>query len=463
MLFNSWEYLVFLPIVVLLYYLLQPAYRWVLLLVASCFFYMFFIPKYVLILFALILIDYTAGILIERAAGNKKKAVLWISLAANIVLLGWFKYANFTIDNVNVLMTFMGINQPISHLDLILPIGLSFHTFQSMAYTIEVYRGNQKPERHLGYYAVYVLFFPQMVAGPIERYATLGNQLRTNHPFQVQNLIRGIRLVLFGLVIKMAIADPIAPLVNEVYASPTAYSGYGVALAILAFSIQIYADFWGYSTIALGSARMLGIELIDNFKAPYLAYSISSFWSKWHISLSTWFRDYVYIPLGGNRTSVVRWVFNIMLVFALSGLWHGANWTFLIWGCIHAGMYLVERGIHAILGESKSRAGILVGWIFTFVGVSIAWVFFRAASFNDALLLLKQLGTSNGNMPALYWQQIGGMILIVLFDLMLRGQRIDVYLSSRPEWIRWVVYTVLFAALLVLSGGDEQPFIYFQF
>lgn len=277
------------------------------------------------------------------------------------------------------------------NLDIILPIGLSFHTFQSMSYTIEVYRGKQKAERHLGYFANYVLFFPQMVAGPIERYDSLGNELKREIKPVYRNFSDGFRLILFGLFVKMAIADNIAPFVNEVYHEPLKYSSIQVLAAVFFFSFQIYADFYGYSTIALGCARLLGVTIMDNFKTPYLSRSISEFWSRWHISLSTWFRDYLYIPLGGNRVKLPRWSFNILLVFMVSGLWHGANWTFVIWGALHGVMLLLERYFSLIFKfEIKKQWSLLniLLTIKTFVLTSFIWIFLELKIFQTPEMYL---------------------------------------------------------------------------
>ena len=320
MLFNSLHFFIFLPVVVALYYLLAPNFRWILLFVASCYFYMSLIPVYILILFLIILIDYTAALTIEQLHGRLRKFYLVVSILANIGVLAFFKYFNFLNENMSFAFGLFGQQYHMINLNIALPIGLSFHTFQSMSYTIEVYRGKQKAERHLGYFANYVLFFPQMVAGPIERYDRLGNQLKEIHVLNYENLSRGFRLVLFGLFIKMAVADNLAPLVNTIYDAPEKYNSTSILTGLFFFSYQIYADFYGYSLIAMGSASLMGIQLMDNFKTPYLAKNIHEFWQRWHISLSTWFRDYVYFSLGGNKVKFARWTFNILIVFAISGL-----------------------------------------------------------------------------------------------------------------------------------------------
>ncbi|HRH11908.1 MAG TPA: MBOAT family O-acyltransferase, partial [Bacteroidia bacterium] len=348
MLFNSLHFLIFLPIIVALYYLVPHRFRWMLIFVGSCYFYMVFVPKYILILFFIILVDYVAALTIEKVEGRLKFFYLLASLAANIGLLSFFKYFNFLNENLVSVFSLFGKEFHPVNLNILLPIGLSFHTFQSMSYTIEVYRGKQKAERHLGYFANYVLFFPQMVAGPIERYDTLGNELKKEAKPLYQNFSDGFKLILFGLFIKMTVADNIAPFVNQVYNDPMKHSSSQILGAVFLFSIQIYADFFGYSTIALGSARLLGIKIMDNFKTPYLSKSVSEFWTRWHISLSTWFRDYLYISLGGNRVGIPRWCLNIMIVFMVSGLWHGASWTFVVWGALHGLMLLLERAASSL-------------------------------------------------------------------------------------------------------------------
>ena len=307
-----------------------------LLLGASCVFYMAFVPKYILILAVLILIDFAAGIWIENAQGHRRKIFLVVSLCANVGMLGFFKYFNFLNGNVAALAHFIGWNYSIESLKIILPIGLSFHTFQSMSYTIEVYRGRFKAERSLLHFATYVMFYPQLVAGPIERPQNLLHQFREKHVFNRTQFIEGAQLMLTGLFKKIIIADRAAILVNTVYANPQNFSGAQLFIATGFFGIQIYCDFCGYTENARGAAKIMGFELMLNFNRPYLATSIADFWRCWHISLSTWFRDYVYFPLGGNRCSRAQNCFNLAGVFLISGLWHGANWTFIVWGALHA-------------------------------------------------------------------------------------------------------------------------------
>ncbi len=454
MLFNSIDYIFFLPIVVIGYYLLPHRLRWILLFVSSCLFYMAFIPKYILVLFAIICIDYFAARWMENKQGLARKRLLIFSLLANIGILAFYKYFGFA--NQTLIELFALIGKEFKHYDLgiILPIGLSFHTFQSMSYTIEVYRGQQQAEKHLGYFANYVLFFPQMVAGPIERYASLGEELRKKQTLQYQNLSAGFRLILLGFVVKMVVADNLAPFVNDVYSAPLSYSSWQIAIALLCFSFQIYADFFGYSLIAQGSARLLGIHIMDNFKTPYFAQNISEFWRRWHISLSTWFRDYLYIPLGGNHVKYMRWMLNTLLVFGISGLWHGANWTYIIWGLLH--------GLYIILEKPAQK---YTNAIITFVFVSIAWVFFRAPNFTiardilGALFSFSSFSTQQINL----WTPLLALTLMFVLDLFYRKKRFDLVVDELSVMQRWGIYFFLIFVLLFFSGTQKFTFIYFQF
>ena len=364
MLFNSIEFLIFFPIVTLLFYLMPQKWRWLLLLAASCFFYMWFIPKYIFILLITILIDYSAGILIEKWKDDisKKKAYLVVSIVSTCMVLFIFKYLNFCSANLVALAQHLGWSHPQKILNIALPIGLSFHTFQSLSYVIEVYRGNQKAERHFGYYALYVMFYPQLVTGPIERPQNLLRQLHEHKELNYDNIANGLRLILFGLFLKMVVADNLAVYVDKIYENPFDYSSGDILLGMLFYSFQIYGDFFGYSTIALGCALAMGYSLMDNFKTPYLSGSVQEFWRRWHISLSTWFRDYLYIPLGGNRVAVPRWALNTLIVFTVCGIWHGANWTFMIWGFAYGVLLILERGLRNIhlFDRIEGKAGRLV-------------------------------------------------------------------------------------------------------
>ncbi|HXB11221.1 MAG TPA: MBOAT family O-acyltransferase, partial [Bacteroidia bacterium] len=354
------------------------------LLAASCYFYMAFVPIYILILGFTIVIDYFAGIFIESTEGKKRKLYLICSLVANIGVLALFKYYNFLNDNLTLLLGHLHVNNPIPILKILLPIGLSFHTFQAMSYTIEVYRGKQKAERNFGMYSLYVMFYPQLVTGPIERPQNLLPQLKAEHPFDSANVTSGLRLIAWGLFKKVVIADRLAILVDNVYSRPHHYNGISLVIATLFFTYQIYCDFSGYTDIAIGAARVMGIKLMQNFNNPFQAKSLPEFWTRWHISLSTWFRDYLYIPMGGNRVAVPRHLFNLFFVFLIGGLWHGAHWTFIAWGALH-GFYLIFGFLTKKPREKISTAmGIqnfsIIAILTTFGLVSYACIFFRADS-----------------------------------------------------------------------------------
>ena len=473
MLFNSIEFLIFFPVVTLLFYLLPHKFRWFLLLAASCFFYMWFIPKYILILLITIAIDYSAGILIEKWKDQipRKKTCLVVSIVSTCLVLFIFKYLNFCSANLVALAHHFGWEHPSTILNIALPIGLSFHTFQSLSYVIEVYRGNQKAERHFGYYSLYVMFYPQLVTGPIERPQNLLRQLHETKELQYENVANGLRLILFGLFLKMVVADNLGVYVDKIYADPHAFSSGDILLGMLFYSFQIYGDFFGYSTIALGCALSMGFTLIDNFQTPYLSGSVQEFWRRWHISLSSWFRDYLYIPLGGNRVSVPRWAVNTLIVFTVCGIWHGANWTFIIWGFAYGVLLILERGLRNIhffdkIENKTGRILVKIGNIAkTFVMVTLLWSVFRAPSFGtlrDLFAALFQNGTMSHQLQIAPVAWIA-LVLFVLADIIIRKSRFDVWCGQQKAVVRWFVYGMLIFAILTLSSVEQYPFIYFQF
>jgi D-alanyl-lipoteichoic acid acyltransferase DltB (MBOAT superfamily) len=474
-LFNSFEFLVFFPVVTALYFAVPLKARWGVLLVASSLFYMAFIPKYVLIIFATILVDYVAGLMIERSEGGRRKAYLAASLVANIGALAVFKYFNFFIDNANAFAGLLGVTTKMAHWDLILPIGLSFHTFQAMSYTIEVYRGNQKAERNLAVYALYVMFYPQLVAGPIERPQNIIHQLREEHRWDPVRATMGLRLMLWGFFKKIVVADRLAHIVDVVYTDPASWPGPVLVLATVAFAFQIYADFSGYSDIAIGAARVMGIDLMTNFRQPYVSRSVSEFWTRWHISLSTWFRDYLYIPLGGNRVGPARHRFNLLFTFLVSGLWHGANWTYVVWGGLNGLYLIVERELK--LDRNRSIVGVGV----TFVLICISWVFFRATSVEQAVAVLSgfprdisALAHPSAILHAfdgadLEWYKLAvaaaGALALIVVDQRCNKHRVDggALLGALPTPLRWAAYYATAAAIVHLGSYGEEQFIYFQF
>jgi alginate O-acetyltransferase complex protein AlgI len=401
MLFNSFEFLVFFPIVTMLYYVLPHKLRWGMLLAASCAFYMFFIPKYILILFFTILIDYVAGIMIEKS-GRHKKAFLVISIIANVGVLAFFKYFNFFNDNVKELADLIGWNYSVKGLEFILPIGLSFHTFQAMSYTIEVYRGNQKAERNIGIYSLYVMFYPQLVAGPIERPQNILHQFYEKHDFNYEAVKNGLLLMGWGLLKKVVVADRLAEFVNPVFNNPHQYQGYQLIIATVFFLFQIYCDFSGYSDIALGSARVMGFKLMTNFNFPFASRSVTEFWRRWHISLSTWFNDYVFTPM---ITSLRDWgkfaiAFGLFITFFLSGFWHGAGWNFIIYGCMH-GLALIyefytKKQRKKLFSKLPDIVNNNLSILFTLIFVGISWIFFRAQNATEGFYIITHLFKGTG-------------------------------------------------------------------
>jgi alginate O-acetyltransferase complex protein AlgI len=487
MLFNSLQFLAFFPIVTALYFLLPFRHRWMLLLMASCVFYMAFIPVYILILFVTIVIDYLAAIYIERATGRRRSAALLVSILSTCLVLFVFKYLHFFTANFNALGEFFHFNYPIPILQIILPIGLSFHTFQSLSYVIEVYRGHQKAERHFGIYALYVMFYPQLVAGPIERPQNLLHQFYEEHDFDYDRVTGGLKLMAWGLFKKMLIADRVAVLVNEVYNNPTNYQGIPLITATVFFAVQIYCDFSGYSDIAIGAARVMGFRLMTNFRQPYFAESIADFWRRWHISLSTWFRDYVYIPLGGNRVTERRRYFNLFITFVVSGLWHGANWTYIVWGALH-GLFITFSALSAV-PRRHLRQAIGLERVPTLAAclriatttslVCFAWIFFRANSVSDAQYVISHLFNDFSRYRDLQYigLQFRGlglqpedvvlslfMISVMLaYDIFDRREHVWRRLQARPVWVRWSLYYLLVLSLLFYSDNRVMNFIYFQF
>jgi len=470
MLFNSLLFLIFFIIVTITYYLLPHRFRWMWLLAASCYFYMYFKPVYILIILFTIIVDYCAGILIERADQKHKKFYLLASIITNVGVLAYFKYFNFLANNVNFLTTsFRGPQIPL--LNFLLPIGLSFHTFQAMSYTIEVYRGNQKAEKHFGIYSLYVMFYPQMVAGPIERPQHILPQLHRVNKFNGTTFITGLLFIMIGLFKKMVIADRLALFVNPVYANPHGHSAFDLLLAAFFFAIQIYCDFSGYSDIAIGSAMVLGIELMKNFNYPFTSKTIAEFWRRWHISLSSWFNDYLFTPIlikkrDWGRSAVI---FALFVTFFLSGLWHGAGWTFIIWGLSHAVAICYEvltRKFRSNL--AKKTPAVLyntLSILITFSYVVLSWIFFRARNVADAFYIIKRIFTihtvtyTSRNQMAL--REI--YFCFLLTAILLGGEKYLYKVAEAPANKKLIVIVVLFVFSYFFGIFNEAQFIYFQF
>ena len=469
MVFNSLQFLVFFGIVTSAYFLLAHKYRWALLLLASCYFYMAFVPIYLGILGLTIVIDYFAGIYLERFQGGAKKIFLGCSLLANLGVLAVFKYYFFFSDNFNFLANYFSLPVHFPVFNFLLPIGLSFHTFQAMSYTIEVYRGNQKAERNFGIYSLYVMFYPQLVAGPIERPQNLIHQFYEKHVWDTARVKSGLLQMMQGFFKKVVIADRLAMVVDLAYANLSNQSSLNLIIASIFYSFQIYCDFSGYSDIAIGASRVMGFKLMNNFNAPYTAKSIPDFWRRWHISLSTWFKDYVYFSLGGNRVSVPRWYINIMIVFILSGFWHGASWNFVIWGALHGlfqlmGLTLNRVFPHLAADQLRSVAGIWMYRLFTFLLVTIAWVFFRIPKFGDIQIYFRQITQGTFSDPislAFNTNELLFSILLIvglyLYDLKRDKIKVD------SVQLFWPIMAGMAFLIYFFGVFNMKQFIYFQF
>lgn len=470
MLFNSFSFLIFFPIVTLLYFLLPHKVRWFFLLLASCVFYMFFIPVYILILLITILIDYIAGIYIEKNVGKKRKIYLVVSILSTCLVLFVFKYFNFFNTNFSLLADYFHLNYPIETLNIILPIGLSFHTFQSLSYVIEVYRGNQKAEKHFGIYSLYVMFYPQLVAGPIERPQNMLHQFHEKHTFKYNDMVEGLKLILWGVFKKVVIADRLSLYVNAVYNNPDQHSAFSLILATFFFAFQIYCDFSGYSDIAIGSARVMGFRLMTNFRRPYFSQSVAEFWKRWHISLSTWFRDYLYISMGGNRVSKIRHYFNLFITFTVSGFWHGANWTYVIWGALNGIFLIIPQALKINLDKlQKSKFIVFVRIINTFILICFTWIFFRANTFSDGILVINKIAHLSGTLfIGDNKNMIYSIIFLTLLIIVETAEEFNLYrgfsLLNHPKpAVRYFSYWSLSLIILLFGVFDGSQFIYFQF
>ncbi len=473
MLFNSFSFLIFLPIVFALYWLIPQKFRWVVLLISSYYFYMSWNPKYVLLILFETVISYFAAIAIETLKAQKHKQYIMILTAVSILgLLFVFKYFNFAMDTVATVFRKLSIELNPITLKLLLPVGISFYTFQTLSYVIDVYRGTMTAERHFGQYATFISFFPQLVAGPIERAKNLLPQIKSDKTFDYSLASYGIKLMAWGFFKKIVIADTLSIYTAKVCNKPLNYTGFALLLSTLFFSIQIYCDFSGYSDIAIGTAKLFGINLMTNFKSPYFSASIKEFWSRWHISLSTWLKDYVYIPLGGNRKGKLKTYRNVIITFLLSGLWHGASWHFVIWGGLHGMAQILEDVL-----KIRSKKSVLKT-IIVFIFCSIAWVFFSTDWMGGALHIITNM-LSGITRPNEYYQNgissLGidnitlillpiSIILLTVFDYFSLKNDVISIVSSLTKGARWAIY-VAFILWMILNipVNDATSFIYFQF
>ncbi|MBQ8402400.1 MAG: MBOAT family protein [Clostridia bacterium] len=492
MLFNSLQFLLFFPAVLLVFHLIPKRYpvavKTVWLLVCSYYFYMCWNAAYALLMLFSTAVTWFCGLCMDRVRrdGGADTALRWIlfgGIGLNLAVLFFFKYFHFFWENLSALTGLVGIPLPDSGWDLLLPVGISFYTFQAVGYAVDVYRGDIPAERSFLRYALFVSFFPQLVAGPIERSGNLLSQLAEMPRPAWKQMRHGFLVMLWGFYLKMVIADRAAVFVDTVYGAPEAYPGAYIVVATVLFAFQIYCDFAGYSTIAMGASEMLGIRLMQNFETPYFSLSVREFWRRWHVSLSSWFRDYLYIPLGGSRAGTLRKYRNLLLVFFFSGLWHGAQWTYVIWGLLN-GLYQIAEDVLGKLSRknnAQSLASRLVHMLVTFVLIDLTWVFFRAEGVGQAFAMLKSVVTA-GN----WWVLFDGSLFtcglaaaelrVLLLSLALlfaadlfayRRIRISDVIERQPRWFRWPVYLAAILTIVVFgvwgSGYSAAGFIYFQF
>ncbi len=482
MLFNSIEFLIFFPIVIIGFFLLPHRFRKYFLLAASCYFYMSFIPKYMLILITTTLIDFFGALGAQKARDNDKKklstAIFVTAITLNIGMLVFFKYLGLLEDTINFFGKMIDMRTVVLP-DVILPIGISFHTFQSMGYLIDVYTGKEKAEKNFIDFSLFLMFFPQLVAGPIERSSNLFSQLKEEHFIEYENFSYGGKMMLWGMFKKVVVADNLAMFADSVFNNVESYSGFGLVIGILAFTVQIYCDFSGYSDIAIGAARIMGIRLMKNFDTPYFSKSVPEFWRRWHISLSTWFKDYVYIPLGGNRVKKPRWVFNQLVTFGISGIWHGASFTFVFWGLLNGIYIVISRFITPIRDRIKSiihlnkvpKINSALSMLTTFCLISVTWVFFRANSFADAFYVMGNLFSKTVcDFPHIadlrIYVAIGASVLLFTVDALTKSERVVTAFTAKnksAQIVRIVSYALLLLIIVIFGAYDNKSFIYFQF
>ena len=500
MLFNTLSFAVFMTVVFLVYWILPHRFRWIVLLVANTYFYLSFDVKYLVILLFTAVASYGVGIAMENQNVQKKKKILLSAgIASVLVFLFVFKYLNFAIASVETILKAFAIPVQETTLKLLMPAGISFYSFQMVGYLVDVYRGKIKAEHHFGKYAIFVSFFPNISSGPIERAGHFIPQIDAEKKFDYDGVVYGSRMLLWGMFKKAVFADKLAQYADIVFNNVYEFSGLSFVLATFFYTFQIYCDFSAYSDMAIGIAKMLGFDLSVNFRSPYFATSITDFWSRWHISLSTWFRDYVYIPLGGNRVSKFRRNLNLLITFLVSGLWHGANWTFVLWGGIHGVCQVIEKTVKEIilahgnkneqgadgvnertkeLLTNSSRVWQLVKTIFstvvTFYIVSYAWMFFRADSIAEALYMAQNMFTDLSLSNALMQMAMGygtvlkiliAIVFIMVFDYVNQKKDVLKWMGKLPAVIRWGIYVGAAIVIITLNlhGGVSQQFIYFNF
>lgn len=500
MLFHSLKFFIYFPVVVLVYFFIPKRWKCLWLLAASYYFYMSWNTLHTFLIAFCTLVTWFSGLLLGRCQGTGRKGyrkwIVAVSVLLNLGILLYFKYFDFLLDNVNMVMGSLGFPLLEKTFDIVLPVGISFYTFQALGYTVDVYRGEVEPEKNLFRYALFVSFFPQLVAGPIERSKNLLWQIRKipsmnfRKLWNYERIASGLLLMLWGYFQKLVIADRLCILVDTVFNDWQQYGTAVLILATAAFSIQIYCDFASYSTIAVGAAKVMGFTLMENFRTPYFSRSIREFWHRWHISLSLWFRDYLYIPLGGSRCSVIRGQWNKMVTFLVSGLWHGASWHYVAWGAIHGVYQVVGTLTEGIRSRLRKKVGVdTKTFSFRFGQVMITYaltlfalVFFRSESIAGAFGYLKRLFTkpdpwvfTDGTLYQLGLEQADVRVLFVALVILLfvslvreyRGETLDVFLAKQGLWFRWLVILFIFSFLFLFGmygpDYDESQFIYFQF
>lgn len=497
MLFNSIEFMIFFPTVCLGYYVIPHKLRYLFLLACSYFFYMCWNPQYALLMLTSTVITYCSGLCIDAAdqiaeeekRTKRKKLYVALSFISNLAILFFFKYYEFAADTILHLFGAMGMQAKLPEFDIILPVGISFYTFQALGYTVDVYRKDIRAERNFFRYALFVSFFPQLVAGPIERSKNLLEQLREKHAFCPERIRSGLILMMYGFFQKVVLAEYLAIVVDQVYNTYTERTGFQLLIATICFAFQIYCDFGSYSNIAIGAARVMGFSLMENFNTPYFAVSVADFWRRWHISLSTWFKDYLYIPLGGNRKGTFRKQINLMIVFLVSGLWHGANWHFVIWGGLNGAYQVIgawlkpfrKKVIRLLKIDENAASHKLLQMICTFGLIDISWIFFRA-SFYQAVEILKIMAgmgpkswfTWGSNLAAMGLNTGTRNVLVISLVILLamdicKYKKIDViaWICRQGIWLRWLIYYAAIFGILIFGvygpNYDASQFIYFQF
>ncbi len=472
MVFNSQEFLIFFTVVLLVYFNIKNLkIRQLFLLFASYFFYAWWNFYYIFLILASTLTDYFAALKIQNSDSRKERRFfLILSIAVNLGILFTFKYSNFLIRTLNFHTDYFSAN-PLPLLDVLLPVGISFYTFQTMGYTIDVYRRKIPAERNLLAFALYVSFFPQLVAGPIERAKNLLPQIKGKIHISAENVSKGLFLMVWGFFLKVVVADNLAVFVDYIFAHKHSYYGLSLAVGILFFAFQIYSDFAGYTNIARGIAFILGFNLMENFRQPYFATSVRNFWHRWHISLSTWFRDYVYIPLGGKKLTLPKWAMAVILTFTVSGLWHGAQWTFVIWGALFGIIYVLERLIAKTLKPATKKflnTGFMIAFrrLAVFSLVLLMWIWFRAETFTESIVYFKHLFTPNFNF------NFNRLMMLTNFLLIMFVLAVDIFQSDKPledkfleqkPFVRFLWNYILLLAILFFGNWHIKEFIYFQF